>query len=141
MLPVHQEREGVRPRRLLLHCDIGLRLRPPSDAVRPRGLPFAVQDDHQLGRLDAEFEKLYGAQVLRLVAEDLGELSALRNLQVDGRLDVFILLLPIGLNVPGLAVVKLMFRGEAEDSTEIRLLPARTKEDTRAVDGLRARIS
>ncbi len=30
--------------------DVGLRLRPPSDAVRPCGLPFATQDNHQLGR-------------------------------------------------------------------------------------------
>ena len=97
MLPVYQEREGVWPRRLFLHCDVGLRLRPPSDAVRPHGLPFAAQDDHQLGRLDAEFEKLYRAQVVRLVAEDLGKLSALRDLQVDGWFSIFLLLLPIGL--------------------------------------------
>ena len=48
LLLVHQERKAVRPGRLLLHCDVGLylRLRPPSDTVRPHGLPFAIKDDH-----------------------------------------------------------------------------------------------
>lgn len=111
LLPVHQARERVRPGRLLLHCEVGLhlRLRPPSDTVRPRGLPFAAKDDHQLGRPDAEFEKLCGTQVVRPVAEDLGELGALGDLQVDGRLDVFLLLLLVELHAPGRAIVKVMF--------------------------------
>lgn len=108
LLPVHQEREEVRPGRLLLHRDVGLRLRPPSDAARSRRLPFAAQDDHQLGRLNTEFEKLCRAQVVRLVAEDLGELSALGDLQVDGRLDVLLLLFPVGLHVPGRAVIEVI---------------------------------
>ena len=47
LLPVHQEREGIRPGRLL-QCNVSLhlRLRPPLDTVRPRCLPFATKDDH-----------------------------------------------------------------------------------------------
>ncbi len=118
MLPVYQERERVRSRRLLLHYDIGLHLRPrpPSDAVQPRRLPFAAQDNHQLGRLDAAFEKLCGAQVVQLVAENFGELGALGDLQVDSRLDIFLLLFPVSLYVPGQAVVKVMFLVMSLDS-------------------------
>src|SRR6185295_9254209 len=41
LLPVHQEREGAWPGRLLLHRNVGLRLRSPSDAVRPHPLLFS----------------------------------------------------------------------------------------------------
>jgi len=48
LLPIHQEREGVWPERLFLYSNVGLylRLRPPSDTVRPRGLPFTIKDNH-----------------------------------------------------------------------------------------------
>lgn len=106
--------ERIRPGRRLLYRDVGLR--PPSDVVPLHGLPFAAQNDHQLGRLDAEFEQLCRAQVVRLVAEGVSELSTPRDLQVDGRLNVFLLPLPIGLNVPGRAVVKLMFPWRSDGS-------------------------
>jgi len=94
---VHQKREKVT-----------WRSRPSPRALFDR-FSLVAQGDHEIGGVDAEFEEHLGAQVFRLLAEDLSELGTLGYAELDSGFDV-IHLFPVGLllNFPGRAVIEIV---------------------------------
>jgi len=52
-------------------------------------------------------ERCCGAEVFRLVAQDLGELGTFRHLRIDGRLDVLLFTIGLSLNFPRQTAVEI----------------------------------